>query len=234
MSLPQRPPLPKPPPKAPPPARPGLPGLPPPARSAMAAPMAPAAAPVAAALPQPQAPAPAIPAAVAAAPAAARPQHAVPVTPRSPVPLIDIRGLSPAMQSMMEAIRIYEELLVEENAALRAGDSKTVAALLDRKMGATRLYQDRLRTVLGDAEATRALAPETRAQVVSMVRSLEELAKENTLLLKANMGAIEQLFEVINTAARKMRKREVAYSQAGVIRDYHQASTTSLAYNHTV
>jgi hypothetical protein len=153
---------------------------------------------------------------------------------RSAIPPIDIRGLSPAMQSMMEAIRIYEELLVDENAALRSGDSKTVAALLDRKMGATRLYQDRLRTVLGDAEATRALTPESRAQVVAMVRSLEELAKENTLLLKANMGAIEQLFEVINTAARKMRKREVAYSQAGVIRDYHQASTTSLAYNHTV
>jgi hypothetical protein len=174
-----------------------------------------------------------------AAPATAKPvltppQQAVPVTPRSPVPLIDIRGLSPAMQSMMEAIRIYEDLLVEENAALRTGDSKTVAALLDRKMGATRLYQDRLRTVLGDGEATRALTPEARAQVVSMVRSMEELAKENTLLLKANMGAIEQLFEVINTAARKMRKREVAYSQAGVIRDYHQASTTSLAYNHTV
>ena len=227
MSLPQRPPLPKPPPKAPPPRAPGAhtpmtaPGLPPlPARPAMAAPAVPAA--------------PVAPAAPAAAVPAVPPQQAVPVTPRMPVPLIDIRGLSPAMQSMMEAIRIYEELLVEENAALRSGDSKTVAALLDRKMGATRLYQDRLRTVLGDSEATRALTPETRSQVVSMVRSLEELAKENTLLLKANMGAIEQLFEVINTAARKMRKREVAYSQAGVIRDYHQASTTSLAYNHTV
>jgi hypothetical protein len=31
-----------------------------------------------------------------------------------------------------------------------------------------------------------------------------------------------------------MRKREVAYSQAGVIRDYQTATTTSLAYNHTV
>lgn len=229
MSLPQRPPLPKPPPKALPPR---APGLPPPARPmAMAAPAVPAA-PAAPVLPQMQTPAP-----VAAAPVAAPlapPQHAVPVTPRSPVPVIDIRGLSPAMQSMMEAIRIYEDLLVEENAALRSGDSKAVAGLLDRKMGATRLYQDRLRTVLGDGEATRALVPETRAQVVSMVRSLEELAKENTLLLKANMGAIEQLFEVINTAARKMRKREVAYSQAGVIRDYNLASTTSLAYNHTV
>lgn len=226
MSLPQRPPLPKPPPKALPPRAPGaqtLPSLPPragtpaalpPARPAMAAPAAPTA----------PAAAPVLPAAPAA-PAAA---------PRPPVALIDIRGLSPAMAGMMEAIRIYEELLVEENAALRSGDSKTVAALLDRKMGATRLYQDRLRTVLGDGETTRSLTPEQRAQVVSLVRSLEELARENTVLLKANMGAIEQLFEVINTAARKMRKREVAYSQAGVIRDYQTAATTSLAYNHTV
>jgi hypothetical protein len=251
MSLPQRPPLPKPPPKAPPPRAPG-------AQIAPTLPRAPGAqaAPAASALPGRPAMAapalpgrPAVPAAVPAAPmaqapalASQLPQAAAPVMPaapaaaasRSPVPLIDIRGLSPAMAAMMEAVHIYEDLLVEENNALRTGDSKTVAALLDRKMGATRLYQDRLRTVLGDGEITRALTPEQRTQVVSMVRSLEELAKENTVLLKANMGAIEQLFEVINTAARKMRKREVAYSQAGVIRDYHTAATTSLAYNHTV
>jgi hypothetical protein len=154
--------------------------------------------------------------------------------PRAPAAPLDTRGMPPALAGMMEAIRIYEDLLIEENAALRAGDSKTVAALLDRKMGATRLYQDRLRTVLGDAETIRTLSTEQRAQMVGMVRSLEELAKENTVLLKANMGAIEQLFEVINTAARKMRKREVAYSQAGVIRDYRNAAATSLAYNHTV
>jgi len=225
MSLPQRPPLPKPPPKAGPaglPPRAGVPAGLPPARPTVAAPAA------APAMLQPQAAAPAPIAPVAPA------VQAAPAAPRPPVALIDIRGLSPAMAGMMEAIRIYEDLLVEENAALRSGDSKTVERLLDRKMGATRLYQDRLRTVLGDGEITRSLNPEQRAQVVSMVRSLEELAKENTVLLKANMGAIEQLFEVINTAARKMRKREVAYSQAGVIRDYHTAATTSLAYNHTV
>lgn len=235
MSLPQRPPLPKPPPKAGPPGlpprAPGAPGLPP-ARPAMAAPALPGtpAMPAAPAMPAPlpQAqPQMAVPAAPVMAPAA-------PAAPRAPVAMIDTRGLPPALAGMMEAIHIYEELLVEENAALRGGDSKTVEKLLDRKMGATRLYQDRLRTVLGDAEMTRSLSTEQRALVVSMVRSLEELARENTVLLKANMGAIEQLFEVINTAARKMRKREVAYSQAGVIRDYHTAATTSLAYNHTV
>jgi len=235
MSLPQRPPLPKPPPKAGPaglPPRPGAPAGLPPARPAVAAPAAPVAPAAAPAMPAMKAP---MPQPQAAAPAPVTPAvQAAPAAPRPPVALIDIRGLSPAMAGMMEAIHIYEELLVEENAALRSGDSKTVERLLDRKMGATRLYQDRLRTVLGDSEVTRSLNPEQRAQVVSMVRSLEELAKENTVLLKANMGAIEQLFEVINTAARKMRKREVAYSQAGVIRDYHTAATTSLAYNHTV
>ncbi len=255
MSLPQRPPLPKPPPKAGPaglPPRPGAPASLPPARPIVAAPALPAAAPAAPAMPAqampirapmpqqlqpaPMAPAPMVPAAPAApampAPAAMAP--AVPMAPRAPVAMANTAGLPAAMVGMVEAIRIYEELLIEENAALRASDSKTVEKLLDRKMGATRLYQDRLRTVLGDAEITRSLSTDQRAQIVSMVRSLEELAKENTVLLKANMGAIEQLFEVINTAARKMRKREVAYSQAGVIRDYHTAATTSLAYNHTV
>ena len=249
MSLPQRPPLPKPPPKAAPP------GLPPrtPGAQTMPLPGAPAAG-----LPtaRPAMPVPAVQAVPAAAPgvparpgspqqqmaaaglvkpaAPAMPAAPAPAGPRAPVAQLDTRGLPPAMAGMMEAIRIYEDLLVEENAALRSGDSKTVAALLDRKMGATRLYQDRLRTVLGDSEMTRSLSTEQRAQVVAMVRSMEELAKENTVLLKANMGAIEQLFEVINTAARKMRKREVAYSQAGVIRDYRNAAATSLAYNHTV
>jgi len=209
MSLPQKLPLPKPPPKAPPPGRPVI---------AAPAPVAPVAAPA--------------------------PQHAAPVSLPKPAlnlpprpmstPTVDIHGLSPSMQAMMEAVRIYEDLLEEENAMLRAGNSDGVAALLDRKMSATRLYQERQRTVLGDPEATRAMSPEQRQQVVAMVRALEDLARENTILLKANMSAIEQLFEVINSAARKMRRKEVSYSEGGVIRDYHVAAQTSLAYNHTV
>jgi hypothetical protein len=67
-----------------------------------------------------------------------------------------------------------------------------------------------------------------------MVRCLEERAKENTMLLKANMGAIEQLFEVINTAARKMRRQDVAYSKAGMMCDTYNRNGVSLAYNHTI
>jgi hypothetical protein len=223
MSLPQRPPLPKPPPKAPPPGRTtAMPTNLPPKQHAMP--------------PQPQ-PHPVAPAPAQLAPAKPAAAPAAPVLPPPrplSTPMVDMQGLSPNMLAMMEAVHIYEALLEEENAMLRAGNSDGVAGLLERKMNATRLYQERQRTVLGDPEATRTLSPERRSQVVAKVRALEELARENTVLLKANMSAIEQLFEVINNAARKMRKREVAYSEAGVIRDYHVAHHTSLAYNHTV
>jgi len=150
------------------------------------------------------------------------------------MPHIDARTLPPHMGPMVEAIQLYDDLLIEENALLKASDAKGVSALLDRKMAATRLYQERLRAVLSETECTRALDAEQRAVIVRMVKCLEERARENTVLLKANMGAIEQVFEVINAAARKMRRREVAYSRAGTICDSYSPHSVSLAFNQSI
>lgn len=225
MSFPQNAHLPKPPPKT-------LPGN----RSPLGAPPAPPAKVVAQPAPRPGvSPSPAT---TGAAPTSIRPTaSAVPGKTAAGVktmPSVDIRSLPANLGPMMEAIRIYDDLLIEENAALKTGDSKTVESLLDRKMAATRLYQDRLRTLLADQQCTRSMAPNLRSEVISMVRCLEERAKENTILLKANMGAIEQLFEVINTAARKMRRQEVAYSKAGMICNNYNRNGVSLAYNNTI
>lgn len=209
-----------------PPGRPAAPNIAPgrPAASAQSVPSVPN-------TPTTPAPAALTPVAqlVAAAGGLAKPAAA----PRT-MPKVDIRTLPPSVGPMVEAIHLYDALLTEENAALKAGDSKSVEALLDRKMAATRLYQDRLRTLLADPQSTRSMAPELRNEVVAMVRCLEERAKENTTLLKANMGAIEQLFEVINTAARKMRRQDVAYSKAGMMCDGYNRNGVSLAYNHTI
>jgi hypothetical protein len=48
------------------------------------------------------------------------------------------------------------------------------------------------------------------------------------------MGAIEQLFEVINTAARKARRQDLAYSKAGTMRDIYTRNSVSMAYNSTI
>lgn len=245
MSFPQNPNLPKPPPKAPPSRVPGaLPA--PPARPAAPTSVARPATPSPAAQPAPLAPRPASPslaprpapaaAASAAAPATANaaPQPAGAASAPRPKPMMDLKGLPANLGPMVEAIQIYDDLLYEENTLLRAGDAKAVSALLDRKMAATRLYQERLRTMLADTQSTRSLTTEQRSEVVSRVKALEQRAQENAILLKANMSAIEQLFEVINTAARKMRHQEVAYSRAGLVCDNYSRNGVSLAYNNTI
>ncbi|PKU25964.1 hypothetical protein CWS72_02140 [Telmatospirillum siberiense] len=150
------------------------------------------------------------------------------------MPKIDPRTLPGSLGPMVEAIQVYDDLLIEENEALKAGDSKAVEALLDRKMAATRLYQERLRALLAEPQNKRGITPEQRSLVTAMVRRLEERAKENTTLLKANMKAIEQLFEVINTAARRMRRQDVSYSKAGMMCDGYIRNGVSLAYNNTI
>lgn len=239
MSLPQHANLPKPPPKALPGARGPL-AVPPmsPTAIAHAAPpgrptpiVAKAAAPTPVSAPTSAKP---VSTPTSAKPVAATGGAAKPSVTARTMPSTDIRTLPANLGPMVEAIHIYDELLTEENAALKAGNAKGVEALLDRKMAATRLYQERLRALLADPQCTRSMAPERRNEVIAMVKCLEERAKENTTLLKANMGAIEQLFEVINTAARKMRHLDVAYSKAGMICDTYNRNGVSLAYNHTI
>ncbi len=226
MSFPQNPNLPKPPPKLPPAGRPGA-----------ATPVVPA--PGAPTLPQ-RPTASAAPSSIGPArpnlahSPATQPQPQMQPTARAATPMVDLRGLPANVAPMVEAIRLYDDLLTEENALLRAGDANGVSALLDRKMAATRLYQERLRTLLGDGQATRSMNPDQRGSVIGMVRGLEERVKENAILLKANMSAIEQLFEVINTAARKMRRQEVAYSKGGQLWETYSRQGASLAYNSTI
>ncbi|MTJ81976.1 MAG: flagellar protein FlgN [Telmatospirillum sp.] len=153
---------------------------------------------------------------------------------KAPVQGIDVRTLPQPMVEMLEAIEIYDELLIEENAALKASDSDGVEALLERKTAATRLYQERLRVLLSDPQNTRGLPPDQRNAVIARIRDLEERTRENTILLKANMGAIEQLFQVINEAARKARRQELGYSKAGTIQDVYSRNGVSLAYNSTI
>ncbi len=220
--------LPKPPPKAPPPPiRPSA-VLPPPSHASAATP---------APLSRPSLAGPASRPATPAGPGPGMATLGLGGTPLQAVratPTVDTRGLPPVLTPLIEAMKAYDELLTEENAMLKAGDAKGVATLLDRKMTATRLYQERLRSVLADPQSTRSLSQEQRASVVNLVKCFEERAKENTILLKANMGAVEQLFEVINTAARKMRRQEVAYSKAGTVCDTYSRNGVSLAYNSTI
>ena len=213
MKQPPRPPAKLPPrggPMSPPPARPSQP-------PGAAAPPA-----------RPQAPAP-----VAARPA---PEHASPTPSARPSPIrrssaaaagnapgrartamVAAAGATGTVGAVIEAVRLMDGVLVEENQVLRRHDAKAAAALQERKLAATRLYHERMRALARDPDAARAMPDQQRAELVAMARALDAHVHENAILLKATMDSIDRLFGAINTAAQQKAKREVSYSRKGVV-----------------
>lgn len=176
---------------------------------------------------------PPAPPAKAAAPApSAPPVKAAP--PPSHRPAASLAGLPPSLAAMVEAIDLYDAILAEENTLLRTGDAKGVTALLDRKVAATQLYQERLRVLLADEAGRKTLSAEQRAKTTALAHGLEERAKENALLLKANMTAIEHVIEAVNGAARRSLRKEVGYSGKGDIRETYGAQGGAIAINRTI
>jgi hypothetical protein len=229
--------LPKPPPKAPPRAVPG------------AAPVA-AAAPAPAAKAPPAAPVKAGPPAKAVLPAKAeapsakvvslvqaRPQGGQPqakAQPQIATPTVDVRGLPASLAQMAEAVTMLDAVLSAENLLLRGHDAHGVAAMQDRKLAVTRLYQERLRALLRDEGSARDLTEEQRGKLVGLVRAMEARAEENATLLKAHMDAIERLFETINSSMLQKKNPDVLYSRKGVMTGSMTTNAAALAYNTTI
>ena len=176
---------------------------------------------------------PPAPPAKAAAPASPAPSVKAAPSP-SHRPTVSLAGLPPSLAAMIEAIDLYDAILTEENTLLRTGDAKGVAALLDRKVAATQLYQERLRALLADEAGRKTLSAEQRAKTTALAHGLEERAKENALLLKANMTAIEHVIEAVNGAARRSLRKEVGYSGKGDIRETYGAQGGAIAINRTI
>ena len=165
-------------------------------------------------------------------PATPAPKRPMPEPSHADIALI--RSLPDNLSQMIEAVSIYDALLTEENAMLEDNNAHGVATMLDRKIAATQLYQDRLRAVLADASCTRALDVKQREKVIVLVKAMEEKARKNAVLLQANMNAIEQVIDAVNLAARKMKRHEVGYSEGGKILETYGPSGSSMALNSTV
>ena len=137
------------------------------------------------------------------------------------------------MGALIEAVRLVDNILAEENEVLRRHDARGAAALQERKVAATRLYHERMRT-MAQTPATRSIGPEQRAQLVEMARGLDERVRENAILLKATIVSIDRLFAAINQAVQMKVKREVSYSRAGVVAASTQPGSASVAFNREV
>ncbi len=247
---------PKPPPKlpprggpmSPPPLRPALPPMPasPPPPPAAPAPLAAHAMPPGRGLPprpgsapQPARQPPPRPGARGAAPMSAHPAAQTPPRPGTPAGAarsaqIAAAGAQGTVGALIEAVRLVDTVLSEENEVLRRHDARGAAALQERKAAATRLYHERMRILAQDSEATRAIGPEQKAELVQMARELDERVRENAILLKATIVSIDRLFAAVSQAAQEKVKREIAYSRKGLVASATRPGEASVAFNQNV
>lgn len=173
------------------------------------------------------------------APAAAGPRvvampGAAPSVPTAVTPTAVIPGLPPCLATMAEAVKLLDQVLAEENQFLKNHDARSVAALQDRKQAVTRLYQERLRVLSQTENPGKEISADQRDKMIALVKAMEAKAEENTILLKAQMDAIERLFETINATVREQKNPDVTYSNKGVVSGSLSTTTAALAYNTTI
>lgn len=217
------------PPKAPPPPQPAR----------VASPSSPGARTAAATAPARQQPGAAAASRQSSVQPAQRPGATQPPRPGSPAGVartarIAAAGATGTVGQVIEAVRLMDSVLDEENQVLRRHDAKGAAALQERKLAATRLYHERMRALTRDPGAARAMSPEERTELSSLAHGLDARVRENAILLKATMDAIDRLFGCINQAAQQKAKREVSYSRAGLVAANASPTATSIAFNRTV
>ena len=143
-------------------------------------------------------------------------------------------GATGTVGALIEAVRLVDTVLSEENEVLRRHDARAAAALQERKAAATRLYHERMRILANDADAARSIPPHQHAELVALAKGLDERVRENAILLKATIVTIDRLFAAINRAAQDRVKREVSYSRAGVVAPSSEPGAASVAFNRTV
>src|SRR5262249_5897195 len=126
-------------------------------------------------------------------------------------------GATGTVSAVIEAVRLVDDVLNEENLVLRRHDARAAAALQERKQAATRRYHKRMRVFARDTEAARAMKPEEKAELIALAQGLDQRVRENAILLKATMDSIDRLFAAINTAAKQKVEKELAYSRGAIV-----------------
>ncbi len=145
-------------------------------------------------------------------------------------------GLDTKVVHLMEAMKDLSHLLAEENAALSRHDVDAVRNLAERKFLMTRFYREKMAAI---SESPRVLTnlPEEKKEVVRRAgNTLQALAKENGMRLKANIEAHNRFMKSIVTAVKERElEKATSYAQSGRVEgDPTQAFRKAVTFNETL
>ncbi|MEO5373822.1 MAG: hypothetical protein H7840_06020 [Alphaproteobacteria bacterium] len=139
------------------------------------------------------------------------------------------------IDQLFDAVNLLDEVLDQENAALKVHNIAKVRELAERKERLTRLYTDNVKAVTGAPDLLKAMEPERRERLKAFAVKLETNAAVNSRLLKANVDAANRLMKIVVEAVRERRSSNAGYSAVGALAaDEMKGPGTAIAFDQDV
>ena len=116
----------------------------------------------------------------------------------------------------IDVIETFCDVLSEENLALDAYDMKKVEALYERKTKIVSAYRALVAFFIKNSKALEELEDDIRIDLKEKSEQLDELLRENDLLLKTRMETSKSIMEtIVNLAKITSNENSTSYGAAG-------------------
>lgn len=145
-----------------------------------------------------------------------------------------IEDVRAKVESYLEVIDGFCELLEKENEALRIYDIDTVTALFERKSKTVVTYRSLIAYFLKNVELVKELDADEALEMKNASIELDNLLKENDVLLKTKMEVSENIMNsIVNIAKVTTKSNTTSYGAEG---NYSRMSNihSAMAFNRTL
>jgi septation ring formation regulator EzrA len=124
-------------------------------------------------------------------------------------------GGSNRISDLILILERFNQLLEQENDALRHYRAGDVQDLLEDKAALSRVYENRARGLMQDPSLLKEVDDKLSEQLKELVAATNALVEQNTHLLKVSIEAQQIVLETIKEAVKDARGGPHSYSPAG-------------------
>ena len=142
--------------------------------------------------------------------------------------------LQQKVSDFKEVVKTFSELLSTENAALNAYDLDTITALFEKKAKTIGIYRSMIAYFIKNQEALAGLEQSVRNELKEISVRLDNLIKENELLLNTRMETSKNVMNsIINIAKMANNANATSYGAQGKYTP-RDNNSNALAINRTL
>lgn len=138
------------------------------------------------------------------------------------------------IQEYIEVVTTLSEILAEENKLLSALKFDDSAALLERKTKAINIYKASVSYMIENAEMVNSLGKDDREYIKEISVTLNDLIKENDLILRTKMEVSKSVMDAIVGMLKKSNiSNSTSYGAMGTLNPLEK-SRNAITINQTL